>query len=254
MVLHRGRCFRSFVAAVIFAPIAFFSPALAADLTIYIEKQGDTINIRAVSVFDTSAFTIDSQAGIVQKLEQIYDMIERRPEAAGTLDQVGEFMDKQYRTVRALIPFWKDKKEKPGTDAPSADIEALNRLLAEAGGLLFDPIEPLVASARSIDFVVTEDCLFYPFDALHVSGVPLFLKKPVAYRLAQENTTTPKASASWRGLIISDADADPEKGAATVASSFPGAFGFDAQRVRREDIEGISSLIHFQGNVGNFSG
>jgi len=256
MVLHPGRFFRSFVAAAIFVPIAFFSPALAADLAIYIEKQGNTFNVRAVSVFDTSAFTIDPQAGIVQKMEQIYDLIERRPEEAGTLDQVGEFMDKQYRTVRALIPFWKDEKEKQETGAPSAEIETLNRLLAEAGGLLFDPIEPLMASASCIEFVVTEDCLFFPFDALHVSGVPMFLKKPVAYCLAQKKTTPPKASASWRGLIISDADADPEKGAESVTSIFPGAFGFDTQRVQREDIEGISSvdfiLISADGGVNGF--
>ena len=256
MAFHPGRFFRSFAAAAIFVPIAFLSPALAADLAIYIDKQGDSLNVRAVSVFDTSAFTIDSQTGMVQKMERIYDLIERRPEAAGTLDQVGDFMDKQYRTVRALIPFLKEEKEKQDTDAPSAELETLNRLLAEAGGLLFDPIEPLVASASGIEFVVTEDCFFYPFDALHVSGTSLFLKKPVAYRLSQKNTTTPQASASWRGLIISDADEDPEKGVATVASSFPGAFGFDVQSVRREDIQGISSvdfiLVSADGGVNGF--
>jgi hypothetical protein len=215
---------------------------MATDLAIHIEKQGNAFSIRAVSALDTSTFTIDSQTGVVRKLEQIYELIEPRPEAAGTLDKVGDFMEKQARTVRDMIPFLKsDQKATAPQDTP-LEIETLNRLLAETGGLLFDPIEPLVAIASSIEFVVADDCLFYPFDVLHVGENPLFLKKPVAYSLSKKETDGVRAAADWRGLIVADTDTDPEKGATAVAASFPGAFGFDASHVRRQDIAGISSV------------
>jgi hypothetical protein len=253
MVFDACRFLRLIALAAVFAPLMFLSSAMAADLALYMAKQGKAIHIRAVSPFDTSEYTIGSQTGIVQKLEQIYDLIERRPEAAGTMDKVGDFMGKQYQTVRGLIPFWKDEKENAGMPDAPPEVEALNRLLGEAGGMLFDPIAPMVASASQIDFVVAEDCLFYPFDVLHVGGIPLFLKKPVSYSLSTKKTAAPKASASWRGLIISDAETDPEKGAATVTDSFPGAFGFDTNSIRREDIAGISAadfiLISADGGV-----
>ena len=242
MVRWSCRFFRLTVAAAVFAPIVSLSPAMATDLAIHIEKKGNTFSIRAVSALDTSEFTIDSQTGVVRKLEQIYELIEPRPEAAGTLDKVGDFVEKQVNTVRELIPFWKAEKQSTAPQGTPIEIETLHRLLAETGGLMFDPIEPLVAIASSIEFVVADDCLFYPFDALHVDGNPLFLKKPVAYSLSKKETDGVRASADWRGLIVADADTDPEKGAAAVTVSFPGAFGFDAQSIRREDIAGISSV------------
>ena len=256
MVEQSSLAFRCFLLAAIGALIVIPATARAADLSLYLEKRGPAIHVRAVSAFDTSDYSIEPQAGMIQKLVQIYDLIERRPEDAGTLSKVGDFMGKQYRAVRGLIPFWKDTNEQQDAGASLPEIDTLDRLLSEAGALLFDPIDTQVAIASRIEFVVTQDCLFYPFDALHVSGVPLFLKKPVAYRLSQKKTTPPKASASWRGLIISDADEDPERGAAAVKSSFPGAFGFDAQNVRREDIEAISSvdfiLVSADGGVNGF--
>lgn len=256
MILQSSLSFRCLLLAAISTLVTIPAVVPAADLSLYLEKRGPALHVRAVSAFDTSEYSIDPQAGMIQKLAQIYDLIERRPEDAGTLGKVGDFMGKQYRAVRGLIPFWKDTNEKQAVASSLPDIETLDRLLGEAGALLFDPIDTQVAIASRIQFVVTEDCLFYPFDALHVSGVPLFLKKPVVYSFAQKKTAPPRATASWRGLIIADTDEDPEKGAAAVTSSFPGAFGFDAQNVRREDIEGISSvdfiLVSADGGVNGF--
>ena len=217
-------------------------PAQSADLTLFLQKRTAALHVKAVTSFDTSEFTVGADTGLIAKLEQIYDLIERRPEPAGTLATVSDFMDKQYRTVRGLIPFWKDDAPDQKAAASTEQAATLNRLLDEAGALLFDPIATELAIARRIDFVVTQDCLFYPFDALKFDGTPVFLKKSVAYRLGEGKGTPIKASASWRGLIIDDDQTDTEKGADAVATSFPGAFGFDASRVRAEDISGISSV------------
>ena len=90
-------------------------------------------------------------------------------------------------------------------------------------------------------------------DALHVGGGPLFVKKRVSYRISAKKTTTPRADASWRGLIIADADSDPENGSEKVFHQFPGAFRYMAATVKREEIAGISSvdfiLISAKGGV-----
>ncbi|WP_319523316.1 hypothetical protein [uncultured Desulfosarcina sp.] len=227
--------------------------AAASDLTVFIEKREAVFHIRAVSAFDTISFAIEPRAGFTEKMVRIYEMIGVRQEEGGTLEKVGDFMGQQVRTVRSLLPFWKDEGKNKETDAQSSEADTLNRLLDEAGALLFSPMEAQLAIAKSVDFVIDAESLFYSFDALHFGNEPLFLKKDVSYRFSEEKTATPKASASWRGLIIADEDTDPEKGAEAVSVLFPGAFGFDADTVQPKDIESISSadfiLISAEGGV-----
>lgn len=253
MVSKASRRFRSilvfFAAAIILIP----QFGAASDLTVFIEKREAVFHIRAVSAFDTISFTIEPRAGFTEKMVQIYELIGVKQEETGTLGKVGDFMGEQVRTVRSLIPFWKDEDQTEQANGKSSEIDTLNRLLDESGALLFDPMEGQLAMAKSVVFVIDEESLFYPFDALHVGGDPMFLKKDVSYRLTKEKTATLKASASWRGLIVSDEDTDPEKGAETVLDHFPGAFGFDADSVQQKDIENISSvdfiLISAEGGV-----
>lgn len=230
----------------LFSAIAFFllilspSPAAAMDLILNIDKQGDELHVRAVCPYDTVAFSIASDTAIVRKLEQIYDLIERRPDTSGTMDKVGDFFDQQIRTVRGLIPFWKD--EAAQAPEPDADAETLGRLLDEAGHLLFDPVASLVAAAGRIQFVVTESCLYYPFDAAYLAGVPLFLKKPVVFSLTEMPPNHLKASVDWRGTIISDPAADPADGAAAVAALFPRSAHHEAGKVDRRVLTGMPSV------------
>ena len=156
MVEPSSLSFRCFLLAAITALIVVPATALAADLSLYLKKRGPALHVRAVSAFDPSEYAIEPQAGMIQKLVQIYDLIERRPEDAGTLGKVGDFMGKQYRAVRGLIPFWKDTNEKQAVASSLPDIETLDRLLGEAGALLFDPIDTQVAIASRIEFVVTQ--------------------------------------------------------------------------------------------------
>ncbi len=231
--------------------------AMAAQLTLFVEKRDAVLHVRAVSAFDTTEFSIDPQDGFVQKLVRIYDLIERRHQETGALDRVGNFMGKQYRAVRQLIPFWKDDQDDANLKPAEQETESLDRLLDDAGALFLDPIETQIAIANRIEIIVTEEYLFYPFDALHVGGTPLFLKKPVSYGFSTKSRRVLKASASWRGLIIADEQTDPERGADAVAASFPGAFGFDANSVRSTDINRISSvdfiLISAEGGVDGFN-
>lgn len=222
------------------AIVSHSAPARAADLTLFVEKKEAVFHIRAVGTYETVAFSIGPRAGFTQKLVQVYERIEHDPDKAGTLGKVGGFMGQQYRTVRDLFPFWKKENQTENGEKPKAD--TLERLLTEAGALLYGPMETLLAVARHVEFVIAEDHLFYPLDVLYAGDVPLFLKKKVSYRIAEKKTTVPKADASWRGLIVADADSDPERGAEQVLHLFPGAFGFEAKTVKREDLAAISSV------------
>jgi len=236
-------------------PVLVLIPRLttASDLTVFIEKREAVFHIRAVSAFDRISFAIEPRAGFTEKMVQLYELIGVNQEDAGTLGKVGDFMDEQVRTVRSLLPFWKDEDQTGQTTEKSSGADTLNRLLGETGALLFEPMETQLAIAKSVAFVIDEESLFYSFDALHFGGEPLFLKKDVSYRFSEKKTATPRASASWRGLIVDDEDTDPEKGAEAVSVFFPGAFGFDADSVQPKDIESISSadfiLISAEGGV-----
>lgn len=244
---------RLLVLVVLFTTLVWALPVRSADLTLYIQKRDAGLHVRAVSAWDKTEFEVAAATGVVAKLEQIYDLIERRPEPSGTLSSVGDFMEKQYRTVRDLIPFWKDDDQGRQSDAAEEKDATLNRLLDETGTLLLDPIQTQMAVARSIDLVVTHECLFYPFDAVHLDHTPLFLKKCVAYRLSERASSLPMASASWRGVIIADERMGTQRGVGAVSFSFPGSFAFDAEHVRSEDISRISSadfvLVSADGGV-----
>ena len=233
------------------AAVLFSSPVLAADLTFFVKKDKAVLHVRAVGAYDTAEYSIGPQAGFTQKLVQIYELIEHDPDKEGTLEKVGGFMDQQVRTVRDLFPFL--KKDDQTEEGEASQTGTLEQLLGEAGTLFYEPVEDLMAVARHVEFVVAEDLLFYPLDALHAGSDPLFLKKKVSYRISEKQTATAKANASWRGLIIADADSDPERAAEKVLRQFPGAFGFEAATVKREEIAGISSvdfiLISAEGGV-----
>ena len=242
---------KALVLSFMLAIVSHSARAMAADLTLFVEKKEAVFHIRAVGSYETVDFSIDPRAGFTQKLVQIYERIEHDPDKAGTLDKVGGFMGQQYRTVRDLFPFWKKEKQTESGEEPKSD--TLEQLLKEAGALFFGPMETLLVVARHVEFVIAEDHLFYPLDVLHAGDGPLFLKKKVSYRITKKKTTVPKANTSWRGLIVADEASDPDRGAEKVLNLFPGAFGFGAETVKREDIAGISSvdfiLISAEGGV-----
>ena len=226
----------SLAIAIVYHP----APTMAVDLTLFVEKKEAVFHIRAVGTYETVDFSIGPRAGFTQKLVQIYERIEPDPDKDGTLDKVGGFMDQQYRTVRDFFPFW--KKEKQADKGGESQSDTLEQLLTEAGALFYGPMESLLTAARHVEFVIAEDHLFYPLDVLHAGDGPLFLEKKVSYRISKKKTTIPKADASWRGLIVADEGSDPERGAQKVMHQFPGAFGFETEHVKREDIAGISSV------------
>lgn len=217
-----------------------FSPASAMDLVLHIDKQGDDLQVRAVCPYDSVTFSIGSDTAIVSKLEQIYDLIERRPDTSGTIEKVGAFLDQQVETLRSLIPFWKDEvSQKPES---AADPDTLTHLLDETGHLLFDPVASMVAVAGRIQFVVSESCLYYPFDAAYLAGEPLFVKKPVVYSLTAMPPNSLRVSTEWQGMIISDPATDPAGGAAAVAAMFPRSIHREAGAVNGSLLKDMSSV------------
>jgi hypothetical protein len=236
MRIESSRCTHWAFAAVVFLLFCYAgSPVAAMDLVIHIDKQGNALHVLAKCPYDTIPFTIDEDTAIVRKLMQICDLIEPLPEPSGTMDTVSQFLDQQLQTMRGWVPLWKDEKSKAAE--PAAGSETLSRLLDDAGHLLFDPIAPLMAAADRIRFVVTQSCLFYPFDAAFHDGTPLFLKKPVLYSLAEIPPNPVKASSDWQGMIISDPAADPAAGTAAVAALFPRSVYYDAARLEDHDMQ-----------------
>jgi hypothetical protein len=234
MPIESSRCSHWTFAVVVFLLFGrAVSPVAAMDLVLHIDKQGNALHVQAKCPYDTIPFTIGEETAIVRKLMQICDLIEPLPEPSGTMDTVSHFFDQQLQTMRGWVPLWKDEKSKPAE--PAAGSETLSRLLDDAGHLLFDPIAPLMAAADRIRFVVTQSCLFYPFDVACLDGVPLFLKKPVLYSLAEMPPNPVKASSDWQGMIISDPDTDPAAGAAAVAALFPRSVYYDAARLEDQD-------------------
>ena len=171
----------------LFAP----SPSLAENLIVHVKQTGNTLDIQAEFSGETKRYVIGEQAAIIQKLEKIYNLLgnrqlDDREQEEGTLDKVSRFVDDQLKTIKGFIPKWKDEQEKDAAQNSAPPTDEIKDLLLEAGQALYQPIESFIGTASAIEFVITEDCLPYPLDALFYQGTPLFLHKPVIYSFARQ--------------------------------------------------------------------
>lgn len=226
-----------FVTLFLFAP----SSSFAENVIIHVKQTRNTLDIQAVFAGETRKYTIAEQDAIVQKLEKIYNLLggrqlDDRHQEEGTLDKVSRFVDGQLKTIKGLIPKWKDEPEKKSVENADPTNDEIKSLLSEAGHSLYQPIESFIETASAVEFVVTEDCLPYPLDALFYQGTPLFLHKPVIYCFTRQKDMPLLVSKDWQGFMISDPGNDPEKGVLLVKGLFPNSRYFDGQDVRQEDL------------------
>ena len=91
------------------------------------------------------------------------------------------------------------------------------RMIENLGREILGPFQALMETADEVVFVVSDGLVETPLDLLYHKGKPLFLQKPVSYRVTQP--TKQGSGFSWpvSALVVSDASADPERAAATVA-------------------------------------
>lgn len=83
------------------------------------------------------------------------------------------------------------------------------------GGLeyrFFDPIRTFLKASSQVEFIVPNELIRFPFDLLHFHGLPIFLQKPVQFRLEEKSMSKLQFSKNWSAVIVSDKTADPERG------------------------------------------
>ena len=107
------------------------------------------------------------------------------------------------------------------------------RMIEDLGRQILGPFQTLIETADEIVFVVSDGLLETPLDLLYHNGQPLFLQKPVSYRVTQPLLTKQDSGFSLPGsaLVVSDASADPERAAAQVASNFADSIFLDVAKV-----------------------
>lgn len=105
------------------------------------------------------------------------------------------------------------------------------RMIEELGRQILEPFQILIETADEIVFIVSDDLLEMPLDLLYHKGQPLFLQKPVSYRVTQPLGHVSGFSLPVSALVVSDVTADPERAAEKVASNFADSTYLDVTRV-----------------------
>jgi hypothetical protein len=213
------------------------SPALAEKLTIEITRSDTTLNITASTFEETQSHTIDAQDMITQKLTMIYQLLDPQNTKSDTLETVNLFLKQQFKALRAFVPQSKEDAKKGSDENQIAIPDEIKALLEEVGHSVFNPIRPLMDAATSIEFVVTEDELRFPFDALFYNDSPLFLQKPVLYRFSRNIDPYLPVSKKWKGCLISDPATVPGKAVLGIKDYFPGSQHYNCRQIRYEDLQ-----------------
>ena len=195
----------------------------AGTLAIHVQQERQALEVRATIDGTTHRYTVPEQRNLPTKMRAIYKALNPRPSLFALLEAVSGFFgdlfsDSEVKAIRR------------------SDIQTL---LVEAGQDLYAPILTSIKSASAIEFVLAEDCLSYPLDALYYRGRPLFLYKPITYRLHTHSDSLLQVSDQWKGLLISHESSDPERALLSVKRLFPRSVYFDDLEVHPKDLESV---------------
>ncbi len=134
------------------------------------------------------------------------------------------------------------------------DPDALQRINRELSHMLVSPIEGMIDRCSELVITLQGEILETPFDLLDYRGKPLFLQKPVSYRIGW-TSRTPVVPSKWgSAFVVSDASADPQRGCQSIASMLHRVVYRDVHEVsaaslRREPRSDIV-LLSVHGVVG----
>jgi hypothetical protein len=131
------------------------------------------------------------------------------------------------------------------------------RMIEELGEQVLIPFQSLISSADEIVFVVSDELLEAPLDLFLHKGQPLFLQKPVSYRVSRDLGNDSVFVLPTSAFVVSDATADPEQAAKTVASAFDGSQYFDMTEIGPEQLgrqqQSDLLLMSVHGKIDNSS-
>ena len=212
-------------------------PGFAETLTIDITQVNNALQIDAILDQETRAYTIDAQEMVVQKLKTIYYLLEPKKNETGTIEETNRYLKQQFEVLRGFLQQLQPESKKASPKNQIA-IPAETRLLLEkVGQLLFDPVHDFMEAATEIEFVIADDEMLFPLDALFYQGSPLFINRPVTYRFNRKADNYFAFSTNSNGCMISDPNTTAGKAALRVKDYFPNSRYFNSLETRYEDIQ-----------------
>ena len=197
----------------------------AETLVIHVQQKRQALDVQAALDGGTHRYTVPEQRNVPAKMKAIYKSLNPRPSLLALLDSICGFFADLFAD----------------TDLKAIRRSDIHTLLTEVGQDLYAPIQASIKSASAIEFVLAEDCLSYPLDALYYQGCPLFLDKPITYRLHSHSDTLLQVSDQWKGLLISHESSDPERALLSVKRLFPRSIYYDDLEVHPKDLESIAA-------------
>jgi hypothetical protein len=118
--------------------------------------------------------------------------------------------------------------------------EELTNLLETAGTALLRPMAAQIRRASRVEIRLGTPLLPLPIDAVYFDDLPLFAQKAILYTFAETPTLGwSRPATSWRGLLISDKETDPERGVLGVLNLFPKSTYFDEMNVGLQKLRAI---------------
>ena len=201
-------------------------------LVFKVRQTSKTLDLTATFDGETQTYTVPERRQVCAKLKVLFRLLNPWSSFLGTIHDF-------YVRVRKATG-------RPGIHA----------LLTEVGRDLYSPVEGWIERASAIEFVVAEESLAFPLDALYYSGKSLFLHKQVIYSLHAHSDDPLGVSHKWKGLLISHESSDPERAVLAVKDLFPGSFYYDDHDVHPEDLRNIAEVdfVLISGHGGPVKG
>ena len=226
------------IAACILALVFFYpaAPVLAEKLTIDVAEVHNTLHIKANLDRQTRSYEIAAQEMIAQKLKTIYYLLQPTEKDTGTLENTNRFLKHQFSALQSFLKKADDSHQNQ-LNMP----KETRALLEEVGGSIFNPIHSYMDAATEVEFVVAENEMEFPLDALFYQGRPLFLLKPVTYKIGKRTDGHFAVSKTWSGCMISDPTSAAGKAVKQVKQYFPNSRYFNSQTICFDDIKKLGA-------------
>lgn len=197
----------------------------AETLVVHVQQTQQALAVQAALAGETHKYTVSEQWKIPAKMKAIYRFLNPRHPLLVLRDRIYDFFTYLFGD----------------TNMKAIKQSDIHTLLAEVGQELYSPIQAWIDQASAIEFVLAEECLFYPLDALYYQGHPLFLDKPITYSLHGHSDALLQVSDQWKGVLIADKTSDPEQAVLSVKPLFPDSLYFDNLEVHPEDLQNITA-------------